>query len=119
MTLLSLVAVALGGALGAVLRAALLACALRQRLRLLSAINASGSALFGAALACLPPSSDALRALVLAGFCGALTTYSTWMVEVVGLWQTRRRRALVELLVQPLLATLAAGVAFAVLSRLG
>jgi CrcB protein len=77
------IAVALGGAVGAVLRHLV-------SLRLnrpgfpwgTLAVNVAGSFLLGAVFGRTSPE---VAALVGTGFCGALTTYSTFALEVVGL----------------------------------
>jgi len=83
--------VALGGALGAVARAAiaiwLASSALRGEFPWATlAVNLAGTALL-AALAALGvagrPVSNDLQYLVGTGFCGGLTTFSTFAVEIV------------------------------------
>ena len=84
-----LVAVAVGGALGTVARYEL---ALAEPVRsgrfpwATFAVNVVGSFVLGAALTVLlepGAAAWALRPLVGVGFCGGLTTFSTWMVESV------------------------------------
>ena len=76
-------AVAVGGAVGAVLRHLV-----SRRLNRPGfpwgtlAVNVAGSFLLGAVLGRTPPE---VAALVGTGFCGALTTYSTFTLEIVGL----------------------------------
>lgn len=71
--------VALGGAVGASVR--LLVDRALTTPRGTFAVNVAGSGLLGA----LHGSGPVVTALVGAGFCGALTTYSTFAVEAVRL----------------------------------
>jgi CrcB protein len=82
-------AVAVGGALGTVARYEL---ALAEPVRsgafpwATFIANVVGSLLLGIVLACLVdgrPAHETGRALLGVGFCGGLTTFSTWMVESV------------------------------------
>ena len=110
-------AVAVGGALGTVARYEL---ALAEPVRsgafpwATFTANLVGSFVLGVALVVLIDglaSSEPLRALVAVGFCGGLTTFSTWMVESVLL--TRDGDAGVALLY--LAVSLVAGLAVAAL----
>jgi CrcB protein len=81
--------VVLGGAAGAVVRHAVARSLNRGGTPWGTfAVNAAGSLLLGVVLARADP---ATTALVGTGFCGALTTYSTFALEVVEL--PRRRAA--------------------------
>jgi CrcB protein len=84
-----LAAVAIGGALGAVGRYEL---ALAEPVTsghfpwATFVVNVIGSFALGIAVVMLPerlPSTSVARAFVAVGFCGGLTTFSTWMVESV------------------------------------
>lgn len=85
--------VMLGGAVGAVLRVAV---SLRlptvgfPRATLL--VNAVGSLLLGATSAAAGEAPDAVTPLVALGFCGALTTFSTFAFEVAALFESGARR---------------------------
>jgi len=98
-------AVALGGALGALLRAGLFRVVetLRPASRQLGAIalgparatllaNTLGCALLGW-LSAAPPDSDAGlgRALLALGACGSLTTFSTLCADAIGFLERRER----------------------------
>jgi CrcB protein len=84
-----LVAVAVGGALGTVARYELSLAEPLGTSRFPWAtflVNVVGSFLLGAVLAALVvagPVATWVRPLVGVGFCGGLTTFSTWMVESV------------------------------------
>jgi CrcB protein len=84
-----LLAVAIGGALGTVTRYEL---ALAEPVRAghfpwaTFGVNVAGSLLLGVVLAVVADAwgpSRIVRPLVAVGFCGGLTTFSTWMVESV------------------------------------
>jgi CrcB protein len=51
-------------------------------------VNVAGSLLLGIVIALVPP-DDPRRALLAVGFCGGLTTFSTFGYETVVLWQHR------------------------------
>lgn len=53
-------------------------------------VNVAGSLLLGALVGASPPGP--VGALVGSGFCGALTTYSTFGYETLRLWRERARR---------------------------
>ncbi len=85
-TLVTLCWVALGGAIGSVVRTLVgMACATRFPWATL-VINVSGSLLIGWLMARVGPgetaASASLRSLLIAGFCGGYTTFSTFS------WQT-------------------------------
>lgn len=77
----TILAVAVGGALGALVRAGLLNDLVAQRSVALVAINAAGSFLLGVLATRLLDSPTALAATG-TGFCGALTSMSTFAVDV-------------------------------------
>ncbi|HEY0022786.1 MAG TPA: CrcB family protein [Longimicrobium sp.] len=54
-------------------------------------VNVAGSLLLGIVVALVPP-DDPRRALLAVGFCGGLTTFSTFGYETMVLWQHRVRR---------------------------
>ena len=83
MSLLMVMAVGLGGALGALLRA-LAGRWIRTAFPLATlVVNVGGSFLLAIAYAGLPGDSEIVRALIGSGFCGALTTFSTFILETV------------------------------------
>lgn len=55
------------------------------------AVNVAGSLILGVLAGAAPAVPGALSALLGAGFCGALTTYSTFGFETVRLIERRRR----------------------------
>ncbi|OYX54018.1 MAG: hypothetical protein B7Y93_07145 [Micrococcales bacterium 32-70-13] len=90
-----LLAVAVGGALGAVLRQ-LVSVGLAGRGRVpwgALVVNVVGSFIAGLALAL--PLDPGWQIIVLSGFCGGLTTFSTFAVETVQLMIDRKARAAV------------------------
>lgn len=93
MTPLLLLAVAGGGALGAVLRHLVSACSAgRGRLPWgVLAVNVVGSLLAGAALSA--PLDPAAQLIIVSGLCGGLTTFSTVAVDTVQLVLAGRHRA--------------------------
>ncbi|OZM84415.1 fluoride efflux transporter CrcB [Pseudonocardia sp. MH-G8] len=102
--------VVLGAALGAPLRY-LTDRAMRVRFGATSpwgtfAVNVVGSALLGLLVGAAAP--PALLALAGTGFCGALTTYSTFGAETIALAEDRRWAAAVANVVGSVLACLAA-----------
>ena len=96
MTAALFITVVLAGAIGAVLRYGT-ATALAGRTRFPYAVlvvNTVGSAIGGAALALAEAGvlSADLRLIILTGFCGGLTTFSTFSVETIELVLAGRRR---------------------------
>lgn len=86
--------VALGGAAGSLLRYAAGQALGPARPGLFPwhtfAVNVAGSLLLGIVLALIPRDDPhQLRALLAVGFCGGLTTFSTFGYETVGLLQAR------------------------------
>ncbi|GAA2171013.1 hypothetical protein GCM10009846_03330 [Agrococcus versicolor] len=92
---LGLVLVAVAGGLGAVVRLALTRLGHPERLPWpILVANLAGA--FVAGLATRALAGDPLLLLVVVtGFCGGLTTFSTWMVDTVRLADRRRVRAAV------------------------
>jgi CrcB protein len=113
-TPLLILAVAVGGALGAVVRQ-LTSVSLAGRGRIpwgVLAVNVVGSLIAGLALGM--PLDPTLQLIVLTGFCGGLTTFSTLSVETLQLILDGKRRAAAV----SVLLNLALGLA-AVLAGLG
>ncbi len=83
-----------GGAVGALLRFA--AVHLTRRTRFpwaVLVVNAVGSFVCGVFVAAGTVNDSAWTPIVVSGFCGGLTTYSTFAVDTVRLWQDHRGRA--------------------------
>ena len=80
------VLIAVGGALGAVLRYVMLSLPATSALGMLAVVNLLGSALAGVFAAL--PGSDLTAALIL-GACGGFTTFSTLALQLVSLSQKR------------------------------
>ncbi len=91
--------VALGSALGAVARFGLgeylLRSGLAYPLTTTLAVNLSGCLAAGALAGSLESSGTLVSGFLLGGFLGSYTTVSTFSLESVGLWQSRRRGAAV------------------------
>lgn len=87
---MTMLGVFLGGALGATLRYLLetLFSAGRTFAWGMLAANGVGSMALGFVLAHLPP--GALQAFLGVGFCGALTTFSSYSVATFEFWRRRR-----------------------------
>lgn len=93
MTPLLVLAVAVGGALGAVLRH-LASVSLAGRGRIpwgVLVVNVAGSFIAGLALGL--PLDPTAKLIVLTGFCGGLTTFSTLSVDTLQLILDGKRRA--------------------------
>ena len=93
MSLAAALAVGLGGAFGALLRA-FVGRLVRSSFPLATLlVNVAGSFLLAALHAAIPEADGVWRALMGAGFCGALTTFSTFILETVILarsgWRAR------------------------------
>jgi CrcB protein len=85
-------AVGLGGAAGALLRA-LVGRWIQHDFPLATLlVNVGGSFLLAAMYSSLPQGAELTRALVGGGFCGALTTFSTFILETVILARSGRMR---------------------------
>jgi fluoride exporter len=114
-----IVALCLGGALGAVTRVGLTTVIDRQvaerwphALRFpwgTAVVNLSGCFLFGLVWASLESHAGktaVLRAFLLAGFMGAFTTFSTFVFDIVRLSHTRWSMALANVLLQNVMGSL-------------
>lgn len=83
MSVLMVIAVGLGGALGALLRA-LTGRWIQSGFPIATlAVNVVGSFLLAVAYAALPLDAELARAFVGIGVCGALTTFSTFILDTV------------------------------------
>ncbi len=78
-------------------------------------VNLTGSALLGFLVAL--PADDAVRALVGTGFCGALTTYSTFSYETLRLAEDGARLAAAANVVVSVAGGLGAGACGMLLAR--
>lgn len=92
MTLLSAIAIGAGGACGALARALLGRWIATDFPFATLIVNVAGSFILAAVSVALPAESVALRAFLGAGFCGALTTFSTFILETILLLRTGQRR---------------------------
>lgn len=95
MTPLVLLAVAVGGALGAVLRQ-LTSVSLAGRGRIpwgVLVVNVVGSFVAGVALGA--PLDPTVQLIIVSGVCGGLTTFSTFAVETIQLLSEGKHRAAV------------------------
>ena len=93
MSILLAVSIGLGGAIGAALRAMVgkwIPSVEFPWATLL--VNVSGSLLLAATLSSMPADSDFVKAIAGAGFCGAFTTFSTFILEVVILYREGKRK---------------------------
>lgn len=93
MTPLVLLAVAVGGALGAVLRQ-LTSVSLAGRGRVprgVLVVNVVGSFIAGVALGA--PLDPTVQLIIVSGLCGGLTTFSTFAVETIQLVMSGKHRA--------------------------
>ncbi|MFC7432864.1 MULTISPECIES: fluoride efflux transporter FluC [unclassified Agrococcus] len=110
-SLLGLVLVALAGGVGAVVRLGLGRLGKPDRLPWpILVANLAGSFVAGLATSALG-GEPLLLLVVVTGFCGGLTTFSTWMVDTVTLADRRRVRGAVA----NVAVTLVGGVALAAL----
>ena len=113
MSLLGIACIGLGGAFGAIVRA------LAGRLIVADfpfatlLVNVAGSFLLAAATAGLPESSELARLAIGSGFCGALTTFSTFILEAVLLFRTGHHgKSLLYVMATIVLCCLASWVGF-------
>lgn len=108
--------VAVGGAVGAVVRHLVVAAGSTRgpgaRAAAIAACNLVGAVVLAAVVGLEGPGDWWLTAVAGAGFCGALTTFSTWVVDGAASLQTRSRTPLV-VVVLDLLGQLAVGVGLA------
>jgi fluoride exporter len=122
LTPLVLVAVLAAGAIGAVLRYAL-SRALPVRPGHLPGgiliVNVAGSALAGALIGLAERAAldGDLRLILITGFCGGLTTFSTWSVETIELLNGGRWRAAVLNVVVTITVALVAAAGAYLLAR--
>jgi len=90
MSLLVVLGIGLGGAIGALLRA-LFGRIIRSDFPLATLlVNILGSLLLAIAWTSLPAGSELQRAIIGTGFCGAFTTFSTFILETVILARSGR-----------------------------
>ncbi|RFF31979.1 fluoride efflux transporter FluC [Wenzhouxiangella sediminis] len=110
--------VGLGSALGAVARFGLGEWLLRSGftypLATTLAVNLSGCLAAGALAGSLETSGTLVSGFLLGGFLGSYTTVSTFSMETVGLWQSRRRVAAAGYV----LVSIAGGLLFALAGRM-
>jgi len=105
--------VGLGGMVGALLRAVAGRCIGGGFPWATLLVNVCGSFLLAAAYGGLPPDSGLARALIGSGFCGALTTFSTFILETCILYRSGQvRKAMANLGLTLLLCVLASWTGF-------
>lgn len=108
MSLLLACAVGAGGGIGALARAAAGRLIKSSFPFATLLVNITGSFILAAAMAGLPAESEFSRAFIGSGFCGALTTFSTFILETVILYRSGQKvRAGLYLLLTLLLCSLA------------
>jgi CrcB protein len=89
---LVIIAIGLGGAAGALLRAFAGRCIQSSFPWATLTVNIAGSFLLAASYSWFAAESELARALIGAGFCGAFTTFSTFILETVLLARTGNYR---------------------------
>ena len=120
MTPLGILVVALGGGIGALAR---FGCSSlgdeRQRPWIIVGVNIAGSFVAGAAAALIEHAgADPIWGLaIIVGFCGGLTTFSTFATDAAG--ELRRRRPLRSALLLVTTATVTLGAAWAGIASTG
>jgi CrcB protein len=119
---LVVVAVLVAGAVGAVLRYALSRAFPVRPGHLpggILIVNVVGSGLAGAliGLAERVALDGDLRLVLVTGFCGGLTTFSTWSVETIELLDGRRRRAAILNVVMTVTLGITAAIGMYLLTR--
>lgn len=92
MTLVEVLAISLGGAAGALSRAVVGRWIRTDFPFATLAVNVIGSFLLALFYTQLPTDSTLPRALLASGFCGALTTFSTFILEAVILYRAAQKR---------------------------
>ena len=103
-------AVGVGGAVGAICRYAIGRRLTHERLPVGTlAVNVLGSFLLG--LAVFSGLDGDLSLFFAVGFCGSLTTYSSFSVDTVQLWTTDPRRAAIYVLLMSAACLFAVGLA--------
>ena len=122
LTPLTVLAVLVAGAVGAVLRYALSRALPVRPGRLpggILIVNVVGSALAGALIGLAERAAldGDLRLILITGFCGGLTTFSTWTVETIELLNGGRWRAAVLNVVLTIALGLGAAAAAYLLAR--
>ncbi len=96
---MSYLAVIVGSAIGGLLRYSLSVNFASRFPWPTFAINVLGSMIIGFAMAATAndgryPLSPAWRALIMPGFCGGFTTFSTFSADTLALWQTSQPKAI-------------------------
>lgn len=92
MTLVEILAISLGGAAGALTRAVVGRWIQTDFPFATLIVNIVGSFILALVYAQLPMDSTLPRVLLASGFCGALTTFSTFILETVILYRAGQRR---------------------------
>jgi fluoride exporter len=119
---LVVVAVLVAGAVGAVLRYALSRAFPVRPGHLpggILIVNVVGSGLAGALIGVAERAAldGDLRLVLVTGFCGGLTTFSTWSVETIELLDGRRRRAAILNVVMTVTLGITAAIGMYLLTR--
>ncbi len=117
MSLLLVLSISIGGAAGALARA-LAGRWIRSDFPYATLlVNVLGSFLLALAYTGLSGQAELLRALIGAGFCGAFTTFSTFILETVILWRSgQHRQSLLYLIMTIALCCLASWIGILLIS---